>query len=65
MGNDLLNEVVEATGLPTEWVLKELMTMLADAGIDPKTLTLDQLRDVMAANIGEALLNAKEQFSES
>ncbi|MEQ1878409.1 MAG: hypothetical protein ABL958_17330 [Bdellovibrionia bacterium] len=60
MGNELLGEVIEATGLPAEWVTKELHKMLSDAGIDPATLTLDQLRDVIAQNIGEALLSAKE-----
>lgn len=60
MGNELLKEVIEATGLPTEWVSKELNQMLLDAGIDPAHLTLDQLRDVLALHIGEALLHAKE-----
>ncbi|HEX4922678.1 MAG TPA: hypothetical protein VFV50_01280 [Bdellovibrionales bacterium] len=60
MGNELLNEVVAATGLPAEWVSKELIQMLVDAGIDPAHLTLDQLRDVLALHIGEALLKAKE-----
>jgi hypothetical protein len=63
MGNDLLSEVIEATGLPVEWVTKELFKMLTDAGIDPAHITLDQLRDVLASNIGEALLEAKESVA--
>jgi hypothetical protein len=60
MGNELLGEVIEATGLPVEWVTKELYKMLNEAGVDPAHLTLDQLREVLAQNIGEALLQAKE-----
>ncbi len=63
MGNELLGEVIEATGLPVEWVTKELAKMLSEAGIDPAHITLDQLRDVLAQNIGEALLIAKEDQS--
>ena len=62
MGTDLLMEVVEATGLPTDWAKTELTKMLTDAGIDPATLTLDQLREVLAEQIGEALLKAKEDI---
>ncbi len=63
MGKELLGEVIEATGLPVEWVTKELDKMLRDAGIDPQNLTLDQLREVLAMQIGEALLAAKEDTS--
>ena len=63
MKNQLLTEVVEATGLPPEMVNKELTKMLMEAGLDPQTITLDQLRDVLAVQIGEALLQVKEEIT--
>jgi hypothetical protein len=63
MANQLLTDVVEATGLPAELITNELIRMIVGAGIDPAQLTLDQLRDVLALHIGDALLQAKEDVA--
>ena len=49
VGTELLNAVVTLTGLPAAQVQSELGDILLSAGMDPKHLTLDQLRTVMAA----------------
>ncbi len=48
MGATLAKTVIEATGLPQEPVEKEFNALLAKYGKTPETLTLEELREVMA-----------------
>lgn len=60
MGNGLFELVVSETGLPTAPVRDELSELLEKHGFDAATMTLDQLRVVMADYLQEVLLAAKE-----
>jgi hypothetical protein len=64
MGEKLLHEVTQATGLPQDLISKELADMLRRAGHAPETLTLESLRKVMADYLQDVLVNAKELFEE-
>ncbi len=60
MGKKLFNTVVAATGLPEGAVGAELGCLLANAGKNPETMTLDDLREVMAEYLQMVLLETKE-----
>jgi hypothetical protein len=64
MGEKLLKDVTEATGLPEELISNELAEMLRRAGHSPETLTMEGLRKVMADYLQDVLLGAKEFFDE-
>ncbi len=63
MGNNLFNSLISATGLPTESVSNELTKLLAKNGKTPETMTLDDLREVMADYLQTVLVEAKEELS--
>lgn len=48
-GQRLIQKVVELTGLPEEWVLKELDSLIDASGMDREHLTLEDLRTVLLA----------------
>lgn len=48
MGNKLAKAVVAATGLPQDPVEREFNSLLEKHGKNPESLTLDELREVMA-----------------
>jgi hypothetical protein len=58
-GPELVDAVVNFTGLPETLVGKELGSILESAGHSPDTLTLDQLRAAMVAYL-ESTLNDLE-----
>jgi hypothetical protein len=62
MGDELLMEIIEATGLPVDLVKQELERIVTGAGLDPAQITLEEVREVMANYLGEILLGAKEAF---
>ena len=62
MGNKLFHTVVEATGLPTDPVNCELAKLLQKQGVSPDTMTLDDLREVLADYLQDTLLEAKENY---
>lgn len=59
-GSLLFKILIEATGLPTETVEKELLRLMSARGVSVDTLTLDDLREVLASYLQETLLEAKE-----
>lgn len=61
-GARLLTEVTDATGLPNDLVGNELARLVASAGLSEETLTLDDLRDVLAAYLQDVIVEAKNSF---
>lgn len=58
-GLGLLRQLIEATGLPPESIEIELRALIAKAGFSPDTLTLDQVRELLALYLQDALVEAK------
>lgn len=48
MGNNLAKTVIVATGLPQDPVEREFNSLLEKHGKNPDSLTLEELREVMA-----------------
>ena len=65
MGAKLLGEVVDATGLPTEAISKELTELINAAGYREDNVTLEQLRHALAEYVQDILLAAKEDLSKA
>ena len=59
-GNELFEQVATLTGLPQDVIRKELHVMMEKKGINPMSLTLEQLRKVMADYLREVLCSAIE-----
>ena len=49
MGNKLFSEVTQLTGLPEDLIQDELTKLLADKGVSPQQMTMESLRQAMAA----------------
>jgi hypothetical protein len=54
-GEDLLNQVIKLTGIPSTTIRRELKTILDRKGLDINNLTLDQLRLVVASYLREIM----------
>lgn len=63
MGNELFETVVAETELPDSPIRNELTELLVARGCDPQSLTLDQLRDVLADYLQTILVQAKDTYS--
>lgn len=62
MGNTLIGEVTDATGLPKELVDTELGRLITNAGMKRDDVTLDDLRAILAEYVQDVLLAAKEEM---
>lgn len=61
MGERLFQTLVEATGLPQNPVEKELTSLLIKFEKHPDTLTLDELREVMADYLQTVFLELHDE----
>lgn len=61
-GMELLNELSAATGLPDALIGEELSRIVAGAGKTTDTITLDELREMLASYLQDVLLDAKDSF---
>lgn len=61
-GMELLNELSAATGLPDVLIGEELSRIVADAGKTTESITLDELREMLASYLQDVLLDAKDSF---
>lgn len=52
---NLLDHVIQLTGIPSDMVKRELKHILETKGIDGKKLTLEQLRSVVASYLREIM----------
>lgn len=64
MTNPLLTEVIANCGLPEEMISKELKGLIKQNGYDENTLTMEQLRDVVAIYMQNVLLDLREVYGE-
>lgn len=62
MGEALIGELTEATGLPKELVDTELGRLIDSAGKIREDVTLDDLRVILAEYVQDVLLAAKEAY---
>jgi hypothetical protein len=60
MGAQLLGELSEATGLPGELITEELLGLIQRAGKDANSVTLDELRVILADYVQDILVSAKK-----
>jgi len=63
-GTALINELSHATGLPDDLIGEELSRIIASAGKSTSEVTLDELREMLAAYLQDVLIEAKESFLE-
>ncbi|MGZ3773738.1 MAG: hypothetical protein ACXVCY_06860 [Pseudobdellovibrionaceae bacterium] len=63
MGASLTKTVIEKTGLPPEMIEKEFNTILAKFGKNPESLTVEELREVMAEYLQLVFLELQEELS--
>lgn len=61
MGQGLAETVVQNTGLPEDMIRKEFHQLLERHGLTPETLTLEDLRMVMADYLQDVLLQMKTE----
>ena len=54
---NLLDQVITLTGIPGEIIKRELKVILDRKGIDPRKLTLTELRSVVASYLREITCN--------
>ncbi|OQW47783.1 MAG: hypothetical protein A4S09_14590 [Proteobacteria bacterium SG_bin7] len=63
INNEIFNQIVEFTGLPKEEIAGELTYILSSYGLNPATVTMEQLRDAMTNYLQDVLLEVKNQIS--
>lgn len=62
-GTGLLQILIEATGLPKASLEMEMKRVLGQRGLSEDELTLEDLREVIANYLQEALLEAKDSVA--
>lgn len=62
-GMSLLRVLIESTGLPPEAVEKEIGKLIASKGMNADALTLEDVREILAAYLQEVLTEAKGAYS--
>lgn len=63
MGETLVKTVIRATGLPQEPIEREFEALLSQQGKNIETLTLDELREVMAEYLQTVFLDLQDEMS--
>jgi hypothetical protein len=59
-GLDLLRNLVESTGLPTEAVEREMDRLIAKHGIQKEEISLATLRIILAEYLQDVLMEVKQ-----
>ena len=62
MDDNLFEKIVKSTGLPEELVTQDFLKKISDKGFEKSTLTLDQIRDVLADYLQDVILQAREEY---
>lgn len=65
MGAALLKEVTEATGLPHEPIADELNRLITTAGLNSDSITLEDLRSVLAEYLQDVMLEVQKEMEGS
>lgn len=63
-GIELIDELAQASGLPTDLIGQELSRIVADSGKDTSDVTLDELREMLALYLQDVLVDAKKSLEE-
>ena len=63
MDKSFLHELTTSTGLPEELLSTELKRLIAAAGLSPESVTLDDLRVVLAEYLQDVFVEAKENLT--
>jgi hypothetical protein len=58
-GLGLLRVLIESTGLPPEGIETELRRLIVKHGFSEETLTMEQVREMLAEYLQDVLLEAK------
>lgn len=62
MANELVRNLISATDLPEEMIAKELTHLLSAHGLNPETVTLNELREIMVEYLQDVLLEMKAEL---
>lgn len=62
-GHKLMQTLAELTGLPGESVNRELAKLVEAHGATPETLTMDDVREILASYLQDILLDAKRELA--
>lgn len=62
MDDNLFEKIMKNTGLPEELVAQDLLKKISDNGLEKNSLTLDQIREVLAEYLQDTILQAREEF---
>ena len=62
MGKDLFQQITSATGLPENVISGELAQLLASAGIEKDSMTIDDLRKILSDYVQDILLELKDDL---
>ena len=54
--------LIQSTGLPVEAVEKEVQRLISIRGLDPETLTLEDIREILAIYLQDVLSEAKSAY---
>lgn len=63
MGATLTKTVIEKTGLPQDLIENEFNALLDKFGKNPESLTMEELREVMAEYLQLVFLELQEEMS--
>lgn len=58
-GLELLRVLIESSGLPPESIESELKRLIVNRGLTPENLTMDDIREILAAYLQDTLMEAK------
>ncbi len=61
----LISRIMKMTDLPEDFVRNEILSVVQLAGLNPQTITLEELRGVLANYLQDVLVDAKDDISGS
>ena len=64
MGDALIKEIIGHTDLESDPVEKELLKLIEKAGLTRETVTLEDLREILAEYVQDTLLEMKSSYQD-
>ncbi|GEM_PF-1605743 len=61
----LISRIKDMTNLPEDFVRNEIISVVQMAGLNPQTITLEELRGVLANYLQDVLVDTKNDISGS
>ncbi len=61
----LISRIKDMTNLPEDFVRNEIVSVVKLAGLNPQTITLEELRGVLADYLQDVLVDTKNDLSGS